>query len=58
MSPEPEPWQTNAPGPFLMIGEVSVEALGEQRFRIASPDGERLVEGFEQARGLARELAS
>lgn len=55
--PEPEPWQTDAPGPFLTIGEVSVFALGDDRFRITWPDGERQVEGFERAEELADELA-
>ena len=39
----------------MSVGEVSVYALGEQRFRLTCPDGE--VEGFEQARGLAHQLA-
>jgi hypothetical protein len=34
---------------------VSVYAPGEQRFRLTRPDGE--VEGFEQASGLAHQLA-
>ena len=36
MEREPEPWQTNAPGAFLTIGEVSVWALGGDHFRVDS----------------------
>jgi hypothetical protein len=54
---KPEPRQTNALGPFLTIGDASVWALGEQRFRIESASGVKEVEGFEQARRRARELA-
>lgn len=54
----PEAWQTNAPGPFLTVGDVTVwTAAGDQRFVVRSPDGAREVEGFEQARQLAREIA-
>jgi ketosteroid isomerase-like protein len=35
------------------VGDVSVVALGEDRFRIVSPEGEREAEGFERARSLA-----
>ena len=57
MAHEPEAWQTNAPGPFLTIGEVAVWALREQRFRIESPAGSEEIEGFQEARRRARELA-
>jgi len=57
MDREPAAWETNAPGAFLIVGQVGVYALGEDRFRVASPDGEREIEGFEQARQLAHELA-
>jgi hypothetical protein len=57
MPTEPEPWQTNASGPFLSIGEVAMYALGEDRFRLIAPEVEREVEGFEPARRLAHELA-
>jgi len=53
-----EPWETNATGPFLSVGEVAVFALGGDRYRIVWPRGERQVEGFEQARSLAHELAA
>lgn len=53
----PEAWQTNAPGPFLTIGDVTVWTAGAQRFIVRSPDGECQVEGFEQARQRAREIA-
>jgi hypothetical protein len=58
MTSEPAAWETNATGPFLSVGEVAVFALGGDRFRIASPDGEREVAGFDQARKLAHELAA
>jgi hypothetical protein len=58
VKPEPEPWQTNAPAPFLTIGDVSVWALGDQRFRVVAPDDSREVEGFAPARELAHRLAS
>jgi hypothetical protein len=54
---KPEPWQTNEARPFLMIGDVSVSVLGEGRFHIESPAGDEEVEGFEEARRRARELA-
>lgn len=57
MDRNPDPWQTNEDRPFLMIDDVSVSVLGEGRFRIESPSGDEVVEGFEQARRRARELA-
>jgi hypothetical protein len=54
---EPAARETNATGPFLSVGAVAVYALGEDRFRLVAPGGERDVEGFEPARQLARELA-
>jgi hypothetical protein len=57
MRSEPEPWQTSAPGAFLTIGDVSVWALGEQRFRVASPAGTEEIEGFAEAQRRAHELA-
>jgi len=57
MDRQPAPWQTDAPGASLIVGEVGVYALGEDRFRLVAPDGEREVEGFEPARQLAHELA-
>ncbi len=58
MTSEPTAWATNAAGPFLSLGEVAVYALGEDRFRLVAPGGEREVEGFEPARQLAHELAA
>ncbi len=55
--PELEPWQTNAPGAFLTIGEVAVWALGDQRFRVESRSGDEVVEGFQEARQRGHELA-
>jgi hypothetical protein len=57
MDRKPEPWQTNAPAPFLTIGDVSVSALGGDRFRVESPGGSQEVEGMERARELAHQLA-
>jgi len=59
--PEPEPWQTNATAPFLTIekpgGTVGVWALGRQRFRVTAPEEASEVEGFDEARSVARQLA-
>jgi hypothetical protein len=57
MDREPAAWETNATGPFLTIGEVAVYALGHDRFRLVWPDGKREVEGFDEARSHAHELA-
>jgi hypothetical protein len=57
MSPEPEPLQTDAAGPFLTIGEVSVWTLGRDRFRVVSPEGSQAVEGIDRAREMAHKLA-
>jgi hypothetical protein len=54
---KPEPWQTNEARPFLMIGDVSVSVLGDHRYRVESPSGDEVVEGFDAARARARELA-
>jgi len=54
---EPAAWETNAPGPFLTIGEVEVYALGQDRLRVVWPEGEREVEGYSNAEQLADELA-
>jgi hypothetical protein len=52
-----EPWQTNAPGAFPTIGDVSAWAIEDQLFRIESPAGTDQVEGFQEARRRAHELA-
>jgi hypothetical protein len=57
MDHDPEPWQTNARGASLTIGDVSIWSLGDQRFRVQSPAGAEEVEGFQQARRRARDLA-
>jgi hypothetical protein len=58
---EPEPWETNAAGPFLVIererGAVEVWAHVSDRFTVRGPDHERLVEGFTRARATAHALA-
>ena len=57
MDREPAAWETNAAGPFLTIGEVGVYALGQDRFRVVWPGGEREVEGYDEADRLAEQLA-
>jgi len=53
-----EPAHGNGPaGPFLTIGGETVWALGDQRFRIVAPVAVEEVEGFEDARRRARQLA-
>ena len=42
---EREPWEVSRPGPFLMVRDASVQALGGERCPAASPDGEGRVEG-------------
>lgn len=54
---EPEAWQTNAAGAFLVVGDVGIWSLGDDRFRLQSPAGSEEVEGFAEARTRARELA-
>jgi hypothetical protein len=51
------PFPANAPGPCIVIGNVSLWVLGESRYRIVSPEGEEIVRGFDEARQRARELA-
>ena len=62
MSHEPEPWQTDAPRPCTTIekprGTVSVSSLGNERFRVEAPGHDSEVEGYEDARTLAHELAA
>ena len=58
MDREPEAWETSAAGPFLTIGEVSMWALGNDRFRIESPAGAEEVQGYEEAERRADELAA
>lgn len=56
-----EPWETSAVAPFLTIdsprGSVTVQSLGQERFRVSGPDGEQEMTGFEAARSRAHELA-
>jgi hypothetical protein len=62
MSREPEPWQTNASRPFIAIeklrGTVSISSLGKERFRVEAPGHESEVEGYDQAKALAHQLAA
>jgi hypothetical protein len=53
----PAGWENSTAEPFLRIGQVSVWALEGQRFRVQSPFVDEEVEGFQQARRRARELA-
>ena len=61
MEQEPEPWQSGAAGPCVTIespaGPVELWVLGDQRYRVKSPGGEQIVEGFQQAREAGHELA-
>jgi hypothetical protein len=58
MDREPGAPETGAAGPFLTIGDVSIWALGDQRFRVESPSGaEEIVHGIHDARRRAHELA-
>ncbi len=51
-----EAWETNVAGAFLMIGCVSVRSLGDDQFRVQSPEVDEDIEGFDEARALAHEL--
>jgi hypothetical protein len=60
----PEPWQTSAAGPFTTMkcehGTVTVEALGEDRFRVVANGGiaaDELVVGYDAAEQRSRALA-
>ena len=60
--PEPEPWQTNAARPAVVIekprGTVNIFSLGNERFRVEAPGHDSVVEGYEEARTLAHRLAA
>jgi hypothetical protein len=62
MSREPEPWQTNAARPFVIIekprGTVGISSLGNERFRVEAPGHDSEVEGYAEARALAHQLAA
>jgi hypothetical protein len=62
MPHEPEPWQTNAPRPFVVIEKphstVSISALGKERFRVEAPGHDSEVEGYDRAQALAHQLAA
>jgi len=49
MNREPEAWQTNAAGAFLVVGDVGIWSHGGDRSRIQSPAGSEEVEGFAEA---------
>jgi hypothetical protein len=50
------PWETCAAGPFD-DREVAVWALARDRLGVQARTGDEEVEGFEEARNRARELA-
>jgi hypothetical protein len=58
---DPEPWETNAQGPFLTVegarGAVEVWALGADRFSVRAPGHEQVVAGYDAAREMAHALA-
>ncbi len=58
---QPEPWETNAPAPFLTMertrGTVAVSALGGDRFLIEAPEQAQTIVGFPAARKRAHALA-
>jgi hypothetical protein len=62
MNREPEPWQTGAAGPCETIdgpnGPVELWVLGQQRYSVKAPNGERVVEGYDRACEVAHGLAS
>jgi hypothetical protein len=53
---KPERRLTNAAGPLLTIGDVSVWTLGGDRLCVETPDGAQAVEGIERAREPAHQL--
>jgi hypothetical protein len=62
LATDPEPWQSSAAAPFLVIerprGEVRVWSLGRERFRVQAPDDAAEVEGLDVARAVAHRLAA
>jgi hypothetical protein len=63
MERQPEPWQlTAAAGPCVTLdspnGPVELWVLGQHRYRVTAPNGERVVEGFQRSREVAHELAA
>jgi hypothetical protein len=59
---QPEPWETNAAGPFCTMrrahGTVEVWALGDDRFAVKAPGHEeQIVAGHDPAMHAAEELA-
>ncbi len=59
---DPEPWQTDAPRSAMIIekphGTVSVSALGSEQFCVEAPRRDEQVEGYQEARVLAHDLAA
>jgi hypothetical protein len=58
---KPAAWETNEAVPFITLqrqgGEVTVWALGEDRFDVLAPDDSHEVRGLDAARALAHVLA-
>lgn len=61
---KPEAWESAAPGPFITMrrerGVASIEALGQQRFRVRAEGHimhDEIVAGYDPAHALLRELA-
>jgi hypothetical protein len=56
MPHEPEPWQTDAPRPAVIIekprGTFSISALGSEQFRVEAPGHDSQVGGYAEARLL------
>jgi hypothetical protein len=59
--PEPAAWETSEASPFITLqrerGNVTVWALGEDRFDVLAPDDSHEIAGFHAARNLAHVLA-
>jgi hypothetical protein len=54
---EPASWVSGAAGPFVTIGEVAIWGLGNDGFRLEWPGGQHVLEGYEAAAAMAREIA-
>jgi len=59
---DPEPRQTNEARPFAVIdkprGTVSISARDGEQFRVQAPGHDSQIEGYQEARALAHELAA
>jgi hypothetical protein len=61
MPPEPEPWQTDSSRPAVVIekprGTVTISSVGNERFRVEAQGHDSEVEGYQEARAVAHQLA-